>query len=78
MVVNEQIRLVPGQKKNIKDFIQWNRYHIFLGLGPDLTRFPVVNASYYIKRYKHHESHIKNSKTITETEKPEDFTNKVK
>ena len=56
--INGKIRLGPGQKKNIKDFIQWNRYQIRLGLYPALTRFPVVNASDYINRYKHHEAYI--------------------
>ena len=48
-----------------------------MGLNPVLTRLLVVNASVYIKIYKHHENYIKNSKTFTETAKTEYFTNKV-
>ena len=61
----------------MKAFIKSARDHIRLGLNPDLTRFPLVNASYYIKRYKHLAAYIKMSKTITETAQPENFMNKV-
>ena len=77
-VVNGKIRLGPGNKKNINAFIQWTRDQIRLGLNPSLTRFPVVDSLDYIKRYNHQSAYIKNSKTIIETAKPEDLTNKVK
>ena len=77
-VVNGKIRLGPGQKNNTKDFIQWTRDHIPSGINPTLTRFPVVKALDYIKRYKHHEAYIKKSKIITKTAKPGDFMKKVK
>ena len=73
-----QIRLTPGHKKNIKAFIQWTRYHTRLGIYPITVRFPVANASDFIKRYKHHDTNVKKSKTITETAKPENFTDKLK
>ena len=47
---NRKIRLGPGQKNIIKAYIQWTINHISLRLNPTLTRFPVVNASDYIKR----------------------------
>ena len=57
-VVNGKIRLGPGQKNNTKDFIQWTRDQILLGINPALTRFPVVNVLDYINRYKHHAAYI--------------------
>ena len=72
------IRLTPGHKKNIKAFIQWTRDHIRLGIDPITVRFPVANASDFIKRYKHHDAYVNKSKTITETAKPENFTDKLK
>ena len=36
-VVNVQIRLGPGQNKNIKAFNKWTRDHFHLGLNPALT-----------------------------------------
>ena len=77
MVVSGRIRLGPGDKKNTKDIIRWARYQTRLVINTALTRFSVVKASGYINRYKHHVPYIKKSKTIMETAKPEDFTNKV-
>ena len=73
-----QIRLTPGHKKNIKTFNQWTRDQIRFGIYPIMVRFPVANASDFIKRYKHHDAYIKKSNTITETGKPENFTDKLK
>ena len=73
-----QIRLTPGHKKNIKAFIQWTRYQIRLGIDPNTVISPVANALEFIKRYEHHDAYINKSKTITETEKPENFTDKLK
>ena len=73
-----QIRLTPRHKKNIKAFIQWMRDQIRLGVNPITVRFTVANASDFIKRYKHHDAYVKKSKTITETEKSENFTDKLK
>ena len=49
-----------------------------MGINTALTRFLVVNALDYIKRYKHHAAYIKKDKMIREMAKPEYFTNKVK
>ena len=73
-----QIRLTPGHKKSIKAFIQWTRDHILLGIDPITVRFPVANASGFIKICKHHDAYVKKSKTTTEMAKPENFTNKLK
>ena len=73
-----QIRLTPGHKKNIEAFIQWTRYQIRLGIDPITVRFPVANASGFINIYKHHDAYVKKSKTITETVKPDKFTDKLK
>ena len=73
-----QIRLTPGNKKNIKAFIQCMRDYIRIGIDPITVRFPVTNASDFIKRYKHHDAYVNKSKTITETAKPENFTDKLK
>ena len=59
-----QIRLTPGHNKNIKEFIQWMKDQIHLGIDPITFRFPVANASDFIKRYKHHDAYVKKSKTI--------------
>ena len=78
MVTNSQIRLSPGKKKNIKAFIQWTKDQIRLGLNPAITRFPTDESADYIRRYKHHEAYIAKSKTITDTAKPQQFTDKLK
>ena len=43
-----------------------------------MVRFPVANASDFIKRYKHHGAYVKKSKMITETAKLENFMDKIK
>ena len=53
------------------------------GLYPSCDRSSTVssqvaNASDFIKRYKHYDAYIKKSKKITETTKPEKFTEKIK
>ena len=77
-VAHGQIRLTPGNNKNIKAFIQWKWDQIRLGIDPITVIFLVENASDFIKRYKHHDAYIKKYKTITETAKPENFTYKLK
>ena len=73
-----QIRLTSGHKKNIKTFIQCKRDQIYIGIDPITFIFPVANASDFIKIYKRHDAYIKKSNTITETSKPENFTDKLK
>ena len=72
------IRLTPGHKKNIKVFIQWTRDYIRIGIYPITVRFTVANASDFIKRYKHNDAYVKKPKKITETVKPDNFTDKIK
>ena len=76
--VHCNIRITPGHKKNIKAFIKCMRDQIRLGIDPITVRFPVSNALDFIKRYKHHDAYIKKSKTIMETAKPDNFTDKLK
>ena len=73
-----QISLSPGHKKNIKAFIRWKRDQIRLGIDPIMVIFLVANSSDFIKRYKHHDAYINKSKTITDTAKPYNFTDKIK
>ena len=73
-----QLRLTPVHKKDINAFIQCTRDQIRLGIDPIMVRFPVANASDFIKRYKHHDAYVNKSKTITETAKTENFTDKLK
>ena len=72
-----QNRITPGHKKNVKAFIQWTRDQIRLGIDPITVLFPVANASDFNKIYKHHDAYVKKYKTITETAKPENFTDKL-
>ena len=75
---NSQIRLNPGQKKNVKPFIQWTRDQYRLGLDPVLTLLPVVNVAEYIKRYKYNGAYIMKESTLTDTAKPEQLMDKIK
>ena len=77
-VANGQIRLLPATKKNLRAFIQWARDTTRVGDDPTLAPFPVHDAPNLLRRYKSHEAFIAKSKTITETAKPELFTDKVK
>ena len=47
-------------------------------IDPALTLFSVANVADYIKRYKHYEAYIKKPSTLTDTYKPEQFTDKMK
>ena len=77
-VTNGQIRLAPGVKRNIRAFIQWVRDKYRLGEDPTQVTFDVNTAAIYIKRMKHHDAFIHKSKTLIETAKPEQFTEKMK
>ena len=76
--VHSQIRLTTCHNKNIQVFIQWTRDKIRIGIDPITFRFPVANSLGFIKRYKHHDDYVNKFKTITETAKPENFTDKLK
>ena len=73
-----QIKLLPGQKNNIKAFVQWTRDEIRLNRNPALNDFLVKDAKNFIRRYKTHEKFIKNYKTLSEQAKPEKFTKESK
>ena len=45
---NGHILLNPGEKSNVKAFIQCTRYQYRLVIDPALTLFPVVNLADYI------------------------------
>ena len=47
-------------------------------IDTDLTLFPVANIAECIKSYNHHEAYISKSSTLTDTGKPEKFTDKMK
>ena len=68
-LANGQIRLTPGQKNNLKAFIQWSRDQIRCGLNPEFTPFPVGDAAVYIRRFKTHENYINNLSSMTEQSK---------
>ena len=73
-----QIRPTPGHKKNIKEFVQWTRYQIRLGVDPITVIFPVANAPDFFKIYKRHDAYVKKFKMITKTAKPDNFKDKIK
>ena len=75
---NGQIHLNLRQKNNFKSFIQWTREQYRLGLDTVLTLFPVANVATYINRYKHYEAYINKASTLSDTDKPEQFTDKIK
>ena len=75
---NGQICLNLGQRNNVKAFIQWTRDQYHWGLDATLTLFKVTNVAQYINRCNHHESFIKKAYMITDTAKPEQFTDKMK
>ena len=43
-VANKQIRLTPGNKRNVRALIQWIKHQYRKGLDPSNTPFPVANA----------------------------------
>ena len=77
-MANGQIRLSPGQKKNIKAFVQWAKDKYRIGEDPTRTLFPVAEAATLIRRYKHHKAYIDKATTLTDTAKPKQFTEKDK
>ena len=76
--VHGQFRITPGHNKNIKAFIQWTSDQIHLGIDPITVRFWVANAPDFIKRYKHHDTYVNKSKTITASSRKQVPTDKLK
>jgi hypothetical protein len=77
-VVQGQIRVRPGTRKNIKAFVQWARDELRLGRNPTMTPFPVEQVSDLIRRYKTHEKFLNDSKTLSEAAKPDKFKESTK
>jgi hypothetical protein len=77
-VANGQIRLTPGTKKKIKGFIQWTRDMINMSRDPSTLLFPHEEAGNLIKRYKDNEAYRNKSKNISDTAKPEKFSEQSK
>ena len=50
---NGQIRLTPGNKRNIRGLMQWCRDKIRVGSNPGITPFPIIEVPNLIRRYKH-------------------------
>ena len=75
---NGQIRLNPGQKNNVEAFIPWTSYQYRLVLYTVLNLLSFTEVVEYINSYKHHEACIKKASTLTDTYKPEQFTDKIK
>ena len=67
---NGQIRLTPGNKRNIRGLMQWCRDKIRVGSNPSLTPFPIIEVPNLIRRYKTHEAFVKMSTTMIDTAKP--------
>jgi hypothetical protein len=77
-VANGQIRLTPATKKNIKAFLQWTKHKLRINEDPQMERLPIDDTNNILQRYKTHKVYIDKSKTISETAKPEQFTDKIK
>ena len=73
-----RIRLNPRQKKRIKAFMFWVYDKLRIGQDPAAQAFPVAQVTELNKRYKDNKAFIDKAKTMSETAKPEQFTEKVK
>ena len=77
-LANVQIRINPGTKKLIKEFIQYSRDQICLGHDPTPTAFPPGDSVALLRCYKTHDKFTNKASTMSNTAKPENFTAKVK
>ena len=75
---NGQIIPTPGIKINIKSFIQWSKDVISTGRYPTITAFPIDKAIELIRKSKVYKAFFDKSKTIIDTAKPTQFTEKKK
>ena len=73
-----RIRLNPRQKKNIKALMFWAYDKLRIGQNPAVQAFPVAQAANIIRKSKDNKAFIDKAKTMAETAKPEQFTEKVK
>ena len=70
-IVQGQIRVRPGTRKNIKAFVQWTRDELRLGRDPSMTQFSVDRVNDLIRRYKTHEKFLAGAKVLSEAAKPD-------
>ena len=77
-LVQGQICLNPGVRKNIKAFVQWTRDELRLGRDPSDTAFPILQVTDLICRYHTHEKYKTDSNTLAEAAKPEKFKEATK
>ena len=66
---NRHIRLTPGGKRNIKEFIQWSSNIISNVQYPAMIIFPVQKSTGLIHRSKFHKAFEDKSKIMVDTEK---------
>ena len=75
LTVNQgQIRLHPGTKRQIKAFVQWVKDQVRTGLDPSLTVFPIADTPTLIRRHKSHLAFCEKSKRVSETAKPQKWS----
>ena len=79
LTVNQgKIRLHPGTKRQIKAFIQWVKDKVPTGQDPSLTPFPIADTAVLIRRHKSHVAFCDKSQRLSETAKPQMFTETTK
>ena len=79
LTVNQgQIRLRPGIKRKIRGFIQWAKDQLRTGGDPSSVEFPVDSTVELIRRHKSHVAFCEKSQRVSETAKPQQFTEKTK
>ena len=77
-VANGQIRLTPGNKRNVRALIQWIKHQYRKGLNPAATPFPVADTHALLRQEQTHLKFMKKSKTIVESAKPGRLTLEMK
>ena len=73
-----QMRITPGNRQNIQDFMQWSRDMLRTGRDPSLVPFLVQDVAILIRNYKSRKAYMEKSKTIVETAKPIKFKESMK
>ena len=73
-----QMRITPGNRQNIQDFMQWSRDMLRTGRDPSLVPFLVQDVAILIRNYKSRKAYMEKSKTIVETAKPIKFIESMK
>ena len=73
-----QIMLLPGCKKKIKALLQWTKDQFCTGIDPITLPFPVHEVTELLRRARSHELFIKKSSLVSDTAKPNRFSDKSK